>query len=97
MPLAFTEHGVLMLRNVLKSNVALNVSIQIIDLFVKLQTEHFNYASLKIDVEALKNAIQKPAQQQKNHDQNLELVFSLIDELADRQNSKAVKKSGMGF
>lgn len=37
LPYAFTEHGVLMLANVLKSEKAIQVSIKIIELFVKLR------------------------------------------------------------
>ena len=38
LPLAFTEHGCLMLSNVLKSERAIEVSILIIEAFVKLRT-----------------------------------------------------------
>ena len=37
LPYAFTEHGVLMLANVLKSNQAITMSIRIIEIFVKLR------------------------------------------------------------
>ncbi|MBL7936009.1 MAG: ORF6N domain-containing protein, partial [Bacteroidia bacterium] len=37
LPYAFTEHGVLMLSAVLKSPKAILISIQIIDVFVKLR------------------------------------------------------------
>ena len=37
LPFAFTEHGVLMLANVLKSSRAIQMSVRIIDVFVKLR------------------------------------------------------------
>jgi hypothetical protein len=37
LPYAFTEHGVLMLSNVLRSDRAIQMSIKIIDVFVKLR------------------------------------------------------------
>lgn len=37
MPFAFTEHGILMLANVLKSSQALNVSLQIIRQFIAMR------------------------------------------------------------
>lgn len=37
LPYAFTEHGVLMLANVLKSDRAIKVSIRIIEIFVRLR------------------------------------------------------------
>ncbi len=40
LPYAFTEHGVLMLANVLKSEQALKISIRIIEIFVKTAFPH---------------------------------------------------------
>ena len=37
LPYAFTEHGVLMLANVLKSERAIIMSVRIIEIFVKLR------------------------------------------------------------
>jgi phage regulator Rha-like protein len=37
LPFAFTEHGILMLANVLKSERAIKVSIRIIEVFVKIR------------------------------------------------------------
>lgn len=43
LPLVFTEHGVLQLANVLKSNTAVQISIRIIEIFVSLrQTSRIN-------------------------------------------------------
>ncbi len=37
LPYAFTEHGVLMLANVLKSKTAIEVSLRLVDLFVRMR------------------------------------------------------------
>jgi hypothetical protein len=37
LPYAFTEHGVLMLSNVLKNERAIQMSIQIIEIFVRMR------------------------------------------------------------
>ena len=37
LPYAFTEHGVLMLANVLKSETAIEVSLRLIEIFVKMR------------------------------------------------------------
>lgn len=37
LPYAFTEHGVLMLANILRSNTAMQVSMRIIEIFVKMR------------------------------------------------------------
>ncbi|HSA06868.1 MAG TPA: ORF6N domain-containing protein [Candidatus Gastranaerophilales bacterium] len=45
-PRVFTEHGVLMLANVLNSSKAISVSIQIIDAFVKLRQIAIDYKDM---------------------------------------------------
>ena len=37
MPFVFTEHGILMLANVLKSDLAIKVSIRFIEVFIKIR------------------------------------------------------------
>ena len=74
LPYAFTEYGVLMLANVLKSEQATQVSIRIIELFVKLREIVLNYGDLKLEIENIKRKLD-------NHNKNIELVFQYIDEL----------------
>ena len=51
LPYAFTEHGVLMLANVLKSRQALDVSIRIIEIFVKMREMLFINKNTSIQIE----------------------------------------------
>ncbi|MFH0893335.1 MAG: ORF6N domain-containing protein [Bacteroidota bacterium] len=78
LPYAFTEHGVLMLANVLKSEQAIQVSIRIIELFVKLREMLVSHTELKLEIEKIKKKID-------NHDKNIEIVFSYFDELLDKK------------
>lgn len=84
LPFVFSEHGVLMLSNVLKSERAITMSIRIIDIFVKLRETLANHAELKLEIEQVKNAITKQSQRQDNQDKNMELVFQYLDELNDK-------------
>ena len=43
---AFTEHGILMASNVLKSKVAIKISVQIIETFIELRKLASNYEEL---------------------------------------------------
>lgn len=97
LPFAFTEHGVLMLSNVLKSQAALHVSIKIIDIFVKIRTIALDYSELKMEIETIKNEVYKQGERQRNHDGNLEYVFKLIDELAEKNNTSRKTATTMGF
>jgi hypothetical protein len=80
LPYAFTEHGVLMLANVLKSERAVQVSIKIIELFVRLRKMLLSYTDLKLEIEKIKKKID-------NHDKNIEIVFRYFDELLEKKNA----------
>lgn len=80
LPYAFTEHGVLMLANVLKSERAIEVSIRIIELFVKLREMLVTNVELKLEIERIKKKIS-------NHDKNIEIVFRYLDELVDKKTN----------
>jgi phage regulator Rha-like protein len=87
LPYAFTEHGVLMLANVLKSERAVQVSIKIIELFVKLREMIVTHTELKLEIERIKKKID-------NHDKNIEIVFRYFDELLEK---KAKPRKKIGF
>lgn len=84
-PYAFTEHGVLMLSSVLKSNRAEKVSLLIVDTFVKLREVLTDNLSVKLEMEEIKKKL-------KNQDKNIELVFSYLDELIEKQENPLPKK-----
>jgi len=88
LPYAFTEHGVLMLANILKSEQAVQVSIKIIELFVRLRKMLLSYTDLKLEIEKIKKKID-------NHDKNIEIVFKYFDELLEKkENPKPRKQIG---
>jgi hypothetical protein len=86
LPYAFTEHGVLMLANVLKSERAVQVSVRIIELFVKLRQILVTHAELKLEIEKIRKKLD-------NHDKNIEVVFQHLDELLTKKE-KPRKKIG---
>ena len=87
LPYAFTEHGVLMLANVLKSEQAITVSIRIIELFVKLRKVYYSSTKLKLEIERIKGKID-------NHDKNVEILFRYFEELLEQ---KAKPRKLIGF
>ena len=82
LPYAFTEHGVLMLSNVLKSNLAIKMSIKLIEIFVQLRKSLNTYTELSLEIERIKKKLN-------NQDKNIELVFQYLDELAEKKESLA--------
>ncbi len=79
LPYAFTEHGVLMLSSVLNSQQAIQVNIQIVRIFTRLRNLLSEHTELKLEIADIKTHLQ-------NHDKNIELVFSYLDKLIDKEN-----------
>ncbi|MEE1946305.1 ORF6N domain-containing protein [Pedobacter sp. KR3-3] len=87
LPFVFTEHGVLMLSSVLSSKQAVQVNIQIVRVFTKLRALLSEHSDLKLEIGDIKKQLQ-------NHDKNIELVFSYIDELTEK---KAAPRKRIGY
>ena len=79
-PFAFTETGVAQLSGVLNSDRAILINIQIMRVFIKMRAMLMDSLTLKLDVEEIKNRLD-------NHDKNIELVFSYLDELLQKQEN----------
>lgn len=80
LPMAFTEHGVLQLANVIKSNTARQMSIKIIEVFVKLRQAFTDTVTIKLDIEKIKKKLD-------NQDKNMEIVFRYLDELIEKKEN----------
>lgn len=68
LPFAFTEHGVLMLSSVLKSDKSLQTNIQIMRIFTKVRQMLLDTTEIKVDILRIQKKLE-------NHDKNIELVF----------------------
>lgn len=74
LPYVFTEHGVLMLANVLKSEQAITMSIRIIEIFVRLKEVLLTHKDILLKLELLeRKAVQ--------HDGDIKLIFKYLREL----------------
>ncbi len=89
LPYAFTEHGILQLSNVVKSERATQMSIKIIEIFVSMRDFLSNSLSSKIDIEEIKRRLD-------NNDKNVELLFSYLDEMMDKTENK-VERTKIGY
>lgn len=90
LPYAFTEHGVLMLSNVLKSDLATKMSIKLIEIFVQLRRSLNSYSELRLEIEQIKKKLT-------NQDKNMEVVFQYLDELADKKRQPETERKRIGY
>ncbi len=78
----FTEHGVLMLANVLRSKRAIAVSIQIVEAFVKLRAVAAIHGELNLRISELEKTV-------KSQGSSINFILDLVD--------KELKKKKIGF
>ncbi len=97
LPFAFSEYGLLMLSNVLKSEQAIQVSIRIIDVFVKLRQILADNTEIRLDIEFIKNTLEKHSRKMDNHDKNIELVFTQLDRLQEKAEQPKSESKSIGF
>ena len=79
LPYAFSEHGILMLANVLKSDQAISMSIKIIEVFIKIRELIVNNKDLLLNMERLEGIII-------DHDQQIQKLFGLLKHLIVESN-----------
>lgn len=87
-PMAFTEHGVLMLSSILNSDKAIQTNIQIMRIFTKVRQMLLDTSEIRLDIVQIQKKLE-------NHDKNIELVFNYLDELTEKEeNQKPRTKIG---
>ncbi len=74
LPYAFTEHGILMLSNILKSESAMLMSIKIIDVFVKLRETLLAHKEILLQLEKLEK-------QTTNNGADITMIFKVLKQL----------------
>ncbi len=83
-PMAFSEHGVLMLSSVLKSERAVQVNIQIMRTFTKLRQMLSTHEDLKRKIESM----------EKKYDEQFQIVFEAIKQLLSEED---IPKKKIGY
>jgi hypothetical protein len=88
LPHVFTEHGAVMLANVLKSPVAVRASIQVVRAFVHLRQMLATNHDLARKIDALEHKVGK-------HDADLQAILSVLQKLL--HPAPAQTKRPIGF
>lgn len=74
LPYAFTEHGILMLANVLRSEKAIQMSIRIIEIFVKLREMALMHKDILLKLEILEKEITA-------NKQDINIIFTYLKQI----------------
>lgn len=76
LPYVFTEHGVLMLASILRSDAAMQVSVRIIEIFVKMREMLSVHKDILLKVEQLERKMD-------GHDEDIQVIFAYLKQLVD--------------
>ena len=93
LPFVFTEHGVLMLSSVLKSERAVQVNIQIMRVYAKMKELLFTHKDILLKIEKLEKKLMKQDRKNKKYDEQMQLLFAYLKELLPTQN-ESMRKIG---
>lgn len=89
LPYVFTEHGTMMMGNVLNSDRAIEFSIKIVETFIKMRELLTDNLGFKLEIEEIKKKLS-------NQNKNIELVFTYLDELMEKQENP-IERTKIGF
>lgn len=78
LPYVFTEHGVLQLSNVLKSERAIQISIKIIELFVKMREMLLTHKDILLQLEEMRKSI-------KSNDERIDMIYNYLVQFINEQ------------
>ncbi len=77
LPYVFTEHGTVMLASVLNSEIAVNASIYIVRVFIKLREILFSHKKLERKIEQIEN----------KYDKQFKIIFETIKQLIQQKQT----------
>jgi hypothetical protein len=86
LPFAFTEHGILMLANVVKNARAIKVSIRIIEVFVRMQEMLHTHRDILLKLEEIERKYT-------DHDEKIMLIFEYIKQLEQTKQQETGQRN----
>ena len=89
-PYAFTEHGVLMLANVLRSERAIQMSIRIIELFVRMREMVLTHQDILHKLERIEEKVTA-------HDEGIGVLFEHIRQLLAPKEEPEAPRLRIGY
>jgi hypothetical protein len=84
LPYAFTEHGTVMLANILNSDRAIQVSIRIVEIYIKMREYILTNKDLLLKMEQLEKRVG-------NQDEKIVLVFNYLKRFIEVQEKPRIR------
>lgn len=84
-PFAFTEHGILQLSNVLKSKLARQMSIRIIEVFVKMREMLSSHKDILLNLEQIEKRMMKQDERTGKNEHDIKILFETIKQMLTPQ------------
>jgi hypothetical protein len=87
MPLAFTEHGVLMLSGILNSTTAIKVNIKIMRVYTKLREMLSTHKDILLKMEDIEKKMSAQETKNQKYDTDLQMVFNALKRLMEQPHT----------
>ena len=84
-PIAYTEHGAVMAANVLNSDRAITMSVEIVRAFIRLRRTLLSRGLISKKLAELERAVKTRLD---NHDTEIEMLFQTVESLLDKGSKK---------
>ena len=84
-PFCFTEHGVLMLSNVLRSKQAIAMSIRIIQVFVRMRAVLSTQSELLLKLEKLSGTVS-------HHNRDIKVIFGQLRRMREEREEEETRR-----
>ncbi|MGE4516328.1 MAG: hypothetical protein AB7D96_05600 [Arcobacteraceae bacterium] len=94
-PYVFTEHGISMLSSVLKSQLAIEVNIQIMRTFSKIREFTLNYKDIITRIEKIEKTLKTDQQHQNYNSHRIDEAFELLHQIL--QDTQKTNNNLIGF
>ena len=84
LPMVFTEHGILQLANALRSGRAIQMSIRIIDVFMRMREMLLTQKDLLLEMEEIRKKVS-------GQDERIELIFNYLKQFIQEKEAPREK------
>lgn len=91
LPMAFTEHGVAMTANLLKSNRAIAISVEIVRAFIRMRQVLANHKEMTKELSDLKNFVLKHSN---SNDREFKRIWNTMERLAKPNKNMGQRQIG---